>query len=962
MKKISLFIMSIFAMGITLAQSVDDFSFVPATTDNNMSVVFPAGTLNDFAGGDLMAFKSDGSPISAASTIAVDGSGGVAATGTDNLCGCDYLSGGDEISFAILMNGEVIVITDVNPALTYTANGFEMVSGSLDFSVDGSAVVFGCTDASYLEFDASANLDNGSCAVLVAEGCTDGAADNFDASANTENGSCLFTGCTDASADNYDSNANVDGYCQFLGCMDATACNFDASANEDDASCTGLIGCTDASYYEFNAGATCDDGSCSSLIVPGCTDGAAFNFNASATEDDGSCQSVVVGCMNPAADNFDAAANTPDDDSCEYSKINPWGPSGGSEGSPSNITSNNMSVLFPVENLGVWDGTDMQDGDVIFAVYETARLENEWVGFSEVSGIQSAGGVRWTGAQVGMPVFGSDNNQDNGFQEFEDLVWLVEAADGTIYNASLTYATAGFDGSYEDGEFVIVSSVTIGAPYYNGCMDATVSNFKPLATEDDGSCADAYSVGCMDESAVNFAGADANPTHDNALNFGDAFVENLGVDLLSGSTSSIDQAANIHDQSMCQTQVEGCTDAMANNYDAQATQNDKTICDWTLNGMTEYNVDADGIVLDIDYNFGAVDPNNENDGIVGSDFGNANILFDAGALNPAGHVIDNLATVMEWIDTDEIDDAQELSDTVHDMQARYDANNTLLHDSIAFTLDSAAVEFAADEVRDAQELSDTITDMQDRYDANNTLLHDSIAFTLDSAAVEFAADEARDAQELSDTITDMQARYDATVFAMQAAYDANEAMWTAYTLATLTTSDSLLQVTNDTLDYHREALVIDLHTQWNTIAYYLHHESPVVAQFENQFGSETAIAENINIVKNNEGLFYWPEFNFDGIIMLEPGQGYQVRVKDSSNGKSDFIFDHSINADAYRTLIPTVPAWAIEMDVQNHPNDIRTLVRVVNMLGQEVNPSNQFNGEVLLYMYNDGTVEKKMVE
>ena len=108
MKKISLFIMSMFVMGVSLAQSVDDFSFVPATTDNNMSVVFPAGTLNDFAGGALMAFKSDGSPISAASTIAVDGSGGVAATGTDNLCGCDYLSGGDEIRFAILLNGVII--------------------------------------------------------------------------------------------------------------------------------------------------------------------------------------------------------------------------------------------------------------------------------------------------------------------------------------------------------------------------------------------------------------------------------------------------------------------------------------------------------------------------------------------------------------------------------------------------------------------------------------------------------------------------------------------------------------------------------------------------------------------------------------------------------------------------------------------------------------------------------------
>jgi hypothetical protein len=63
-----------------------------------------------------------------------------------------------------------------------------------------------------------------------------------------------------------------------------------------------------------------------------------------------------------------------------------------------------------------------------------------------------------------------------------------------------------------------------------------------------------------------------------------------------------------------------------------------------------------------------------------------------------------------------------------------------------------------------------------------------------------------------------------------------------------------------------------------------------------------------------------------------------------------------------RVLTPTVPAWAVEMEVQNHPNDLRTLVRVVNMLGQEVNPTEQFNGEVLLYMYNDGTVEKKLVE
>ena len=50
------------------------------------------------------------------------------------------------------------------------------------------------------------------------------------------------------------------------------------------------------------------------------------------------------------------------------------------------------------------------------------------------------------------------------------------------------------------------------------------------------------------------------------------------------------------------------------------------------------------------------------------------------------------------------------------------------------------------------------------------------------------------------------------------------------------------------------------------------------------------------------------------------------------------------------------------MEVEMHPNDIRTLVRVVNMLGQEVNPEMAPTGSVLLYLYNDATVEKKLVK
>ena len=55
MKKIYLFIMSIFALGITLAQSSNDWSYVPVTADNNMTVLFPERTLSDFAGKEIKA-------------------------------------------------------------------------------------------------------------------------------------------------------------------------------------------------------------------------------------------------------------------------------------------------------------------------------------------------------------------------------------------------------------------------------------------------------------------------------------------------------------------------------------------------------------------------------------------------------------------------------------------------------------------------------------------------------------------------------------------------------------------------------------------------------------------------------------------------------------------------------------------------------------------------------------------
>ena len=49
----------------------------------------------------------------------------------------------------------------------------------------------GCTDSSYIEFNPSAELDDGSCLTLLASGCTDSFYVEFDPLANVDDGSCL---------------------------------------------------------------------------------------------------------------------------------------------------------------------------------------------------------------------------------------------------------------------------------------------------------------------------------------------------------------------------------------------------------------------------------------------------------------------------------------------------------------------------------------------------------------------------------------------------------------------------------------------------------------------------------------------------------------------------------------------------------------------------------------------------
>jgi len=70
--------------------------------------------------------------------------------------------------------------------------------------------IYGCTDPSMFNYEASANSEDFSCVPFI-YGCTDSLALNYDNNANTDNGSCIAVviGCMDQDAHTYNDLATV---------------------------------------------------------------------------------------------------------------------------------------------------------------------------------------------------------------------------------------------------------------------------------------------------------------------------------------------------------------------------------------------------------------------------------------------------------------------------------------------------------------------------------------------------------------------------------------------------------------------------------------------------------------------------------------------------------------------------------------------------------------------------------
>jgi hypothetical protein len=281
-------------------------------------------------------------------------------------------SGGDTSTFTLLAGSVEQIDACINfDECTYIYHTNGSFPGEVSWSIlnqDGSTV------ASWNGGAGSTVADTSFAGVCYIPGCTDETALNYYPNATDDDGSCIAVveGCTDSLYAEYDTLVNVsnsDSCLTFLGSCNPLSLSvgggawdgeisWSITAHSDDSLLfeSGDAGdfnlCLDDGCYTFNlfdsfgdgwnganALLTYDNGeSLDSLVwntltsgssgyvdvdlngdcqfaILGCTDEGADNYDPEATEDDGSCFTTVLGCTNQDALNYDALANT-DDGSC----------------------------------------------------------------------------------------------------------------------------------------------------------------------------------------------------------------------------------------------------------------------------------------------------------------------------------------------------------------------------------------------------------------------------------------------------------------------------------------------------------------------------------------------------------------------------------------------------------------------------------------------------------------------
>ena len=1003
---------STFFDGITVT---DESAYIAATSGGilvgSVDVYGLSLTALSIWGDDSSTDEVDGALTGASITLELVDGNNLYTINTDQI---SYAADGTEVINAVNSVVHTCGVTEIPGCMSDWAENYNPAA-NID---DASCVRTGCMDADANNYDAQANVA-GACEYL---GCTNSNACNYDAQANNDDGSCYFNqtgydcdgvclvdsdddgvcdgfevlGCTDSDACNYNPLATDDGYCSYpsqtwlncdekcindadndgicdqfevSGCIDPTAFNYNENATNDDGSCIDVVlGCTNSSATNYNAVANTDNGSC---LIEGCTDATAFNYDADANINDGSCQAVVEGCTDSNAANYNAAANI-DDDSCEAVVLGCTDASALNYNGSANVDDDSCEY---VSFNGAWPsdpgGLTITGNNATIAVTASLPLDDgDYVGaFYQVDGALVCGGLLiWDSNATNqlIVVWGDDVSSEtkDGFTAGDEILWMAyDASSDENINLYPTYSEG--NNAYMVNATYVISDWLIEPTF--GCMDPAYEEYHSAALVEDGSCSTLWSDLHADKvQELDDANEQIDTLNTNLLNlnntmnttvismqadYDNAVLDYQGqlFDLNNKLTDSLNYVhaewdlaveSLVADSLALETEVAGL-EAHVSGLQADSTQFEADIA----------SLQADSLALEVE--------------VAGLENHVANLQSDSTDFE--AHIaalqsdstqfeadIDALETYVSELKSDSTDLEATLAQTIsqYDTQianliSAHNAEVTALnaaHDVVVEGLNSDASD-AADAAADL--LQQTIENYQ-LDSANMVFNYESQISTLTSGFQNDIAILVADSTALEAEISGLEndvlvLQSDSTQLESEIASLQSDSLDLEIRIDGLEVEKANLI---DELNYHSAPLYVDLAQGWNMIGFPLQESMNVAASLQ-------VLSDKIHLIKNNNAAVYWPEFGFNNLVSLQPGQGYQIRMYQSYE---DFTFPYIPGQRL--EVVPQVPAWVEDLVVPTHPNDVRSLVTVVNMLGQTVQPDDVFAGEVMLYLYSDGTVEK----
>ena len=502
-------------------------------------------------------------------------------------------------------------------------------------SVDG--ICDNCVDGEIVDNDSD---NDGVCDVAEIAGCQDNTACNFNENATDAEDSCIYSidldDCASCSGEQdgtgviVDNDSDDDSVCdtdEVLGCQDNTACNFNENATDTEDLCVysvDLDDCASCSGEQDGTGVIVDNDSdddsvCDADEVLGCQDNTACNFNENATDAEDLCvysvdldvcatcsgkqdgtgtivdndldndsvcnQDEIIGCTDVEACNYDSNSTTDTDNSlCEY--IDGCQEcSGEIDGSGTVLNIDPSICAFTSEET-----FDLN--------YDPILIQN-----SEADSLVFVSNmIDMLVTQLDLPE-GTVEIIEIIISEFRafNVQIIYEVTLSEVQITDLNLSTEQIAQNLEDDVnqlALVIESSGSSFDFVEGCTNSEANNFDPLANINDGSC-EFTNPGCGVQGACNYnPELDAQYSDFNLCVF--IPLNHFCTDSLIGDSLVFYDGGCINDinlDGICdETQVVGCTDTQAFNYNVLAILEDESCVNKVLgcieNTACNYNASA----------------------------------------------------------------------------------------------------------------------------------------------------------------------------------------------------------------------------------------------------------------------------------------------------------------------------------------------------------------------------------